>query len=126
MILMTSHLTSCLTLFIKSRMSSFNLLVYVKTSSDLPRPSSEIFDNFLLGIRYYFLCVSLQDAMLIYGGLTEYGADDSLWLFNVTTRRWNKVIDNVCIKVTDIKAELDLHGSLLELLHQYGLFQVES
>ena len=29
--------------------------------------------------------------MLIYGGLTKRGTDDSLWSFNVTTLRWNKV-----------------------------------
>lgn len=29
--------------------------------------------------------------MLIYGGLTQNGADDSLWSFNVTSLRWSKV-----------------------------------
>ena len=33
--------------------------------------------------------------MLIYGGMTETGADDSLWSFNVTSLRWSKVCTNV-------------------------------
>lgn len=33
--------------------------------------------------------------MLIYGGMTENGADGSLWSFNVTSLRWSKVCTNV-------------------------------
>jgi len=33
--------------------------------------------------------------MLIYGGMTENGTDDSLWSFNVTSLRWSKVWTNV-------------------------------
>ncbi|KAJ7326013.1 Multiple epidermal growth factor-like domains protein 8 [Desmophyllum pertusum] len=44
--------------------------------------------------RYLHSAVLHTDAMLIYGGLTEYSADDSLWLFNVTTLRWNKLTSN--------------------------------
>lgn len=33
--------------------------------------------------------------MLVYGGMTDNGADDSLWSFNVTSLRWNKVRTNV-------------------------------
>ena len=29
--------------------------------------------------------------MLIYGGETDNGTDDSLWSFNTTTLSWNKV-----------------------------------
>ena len=29
--------------------------------------------------------------MLVYGGQTKNGADQSLWQFNVTTLRWTKV-----------------------------------
>ena len=36
-----------------------------------------------------------QDSMLIYGGMTENDADDSLWSFNVTSIRWSKVCRNV-------------------------------
>lgn len=33
--------------------------------------------------------------MLVYGGMTENGADDSLWSFNITSLRWSKVRTNV-------------------------------
>ena len=35
--------------------------------------------------------------MLIYGGLTKDGADDTLWSLNLTALRWNKVTGYACV-----------------------------
>ncbi|XP_078380393.1 multiple epidermal growth factor-like domains protein 8 isoform X1 [Oculina patagonica] len=42
-------------------------------------------------VRYLHSAVFHTDSMLIYGGLTQNGADDSLWSFNLTSLRWNKL-----------------------------------
>ncbi|XP_022797777.1 multiple epidermal growth factor-like domains protein 8 [Stylophora pistillata] len=41
--------------------------------------------------RYLHSAVFHTDAMLIYGGETDNGTDDSLWSFNTTTLSWNKL-----------------------------------
>ena len=33
--------------------------------------------------------------MLVYGGQTKDGADQSLWQFNVTTLRWTKEVNKI-------------------------------
>ena len=50
----------------------------------------------LVLVRNAILFVSVfQDSMLIYGGMTENGTEDSLWSFNITSLRWSKVCTNV-------------------------------
>ncbi|XP_066023971.1 multiple epidermal growth factor-like domains protein 8 [Pocillopora verrucosa] len=42
--------------------------------------------------RYLHSAVFHTDAMMVYGGETDDGADDSLWSFNTTSFLWNKLI----------------------------------
>ena len=51
--------------------------------------------SLFLVLNAIFFVFVFQDSMLIYGGKTENGADDSLWSFNVTSVRWSKVCTNV-------------------------------